>query len=59
MEKTRTYRSFPSEHGSCARTSKVMEQLNRETHRRTRGVGVFSKGRPPKSRHKICGGLEL
>ena len=44
IEETRTYCDFPSEHWICIRTNHVMERLNRENRRHTRGMGSFPDG---------------
>ena len=43
-EETLTYCGFPSEHWTRIRTNNVIERLNREIRRRTRGVGCFPDG---------------
>ena len=44
VEETLTYCDFPSEHWTRIRTNNVVERLNREIRRRTRGVGTFPDG---------------
>ena len=44
IEETLTYGDFPSEHWTRIRTNNVIERLNREIRRRTRGVGTFPDG---------------
>lgn len=42
---TLAYDAFPSEHWRSPRTNNPLERLNRESRRRTRGVGCFPDGR--------------
>lgn len=42
IEETLTYCDFPCEHWTRIRNNNVMEQLNRETRRRTRVVGCLA-----------------
>ena len=44
IEETLTYCDFPSEHWTRIRTNNVIERLNREIRRRTRGGGCFPDG---------------
>ena len=44
VEETLPYCDFPSEHWTRIRTNNVIERLNREIRRRTRGAGWFPDG---------------
>ncbi len=44
VEETLTYCEFPFEHWTRIRTDDMIERLNREIRRRTRGVGTFPDG---------------
>jgi len=55
IEETLTHYAFPSKHWLEIRTNNMLERLNRELRRRTRGVGAFPDGKP--AWMLVCAGL--